>query len=516
MRKKQATPRSTEYIVNNKREVKSPIDKKGKNTASTVSDVSKLIPESGVTFSNGKDGEENRMISIGSIGNVGGGTAINNKITLNPDSPIPFGYNNRLAFGLSQYAYVPFLSDDDNYAQILMEAKLLSPTTLACINSKVHFCVDKGLVIENDKKDPKYDTWSKSVNLRRQNFTEVITEIFNNYFTYGNCYVELVRGSFGNISFVKPYVHNTQDVRLDYPDDDNIVHHVLISRWFRREMGVRFSDFKTVRIPLYDPNPLMQDSCWVLGDDGYYHTVIHIKRQECGFDHYGLPSNVGALPLMLLEYKCSRYNLDEFENNLSPGGILFLKGQASKTEAFDLAKNIVKQHTGDGKQGRWLVMSGNGQVDDIEVKPFDNKKDGDFIELMSAIQDMLFISNEWNKILVGGSLPTGLGHNGQIFRSVFDIYNNSVIHPTQCFIMGKFVNPFFQIHDKYCGTKFAQMGAMLITNAPDTFMGDLNINAILTKNEGRAIIGKQPIKGDEWELPIEAAKTNLETDRIAK
>lgn len=432
--------------------------------------------------------------------------AVNNSIRLDAQNPIPIEFNSNIFVSLKGKRYVPFLNPTDTFGQLLTEASLLSSTTQACVSSKAQYCVGKGIVFKDNKVDKQFTDWSACVNRKQESISDIIKRSFGHKFTSGNPYIQVVKGKVGGKKFVRVYLRDYLDCRLSSPDEDDICNSVYISKYFRK-LGLWGLDMtKTEEIPIYSPN--MFDNSWAEDEKGNLHTIFHLKNSIPGYEYYGMPSNIASLPQMVLEYKSARYNLDNFENNLVIGGVLVVKGAMTDEEAQKVGRDIIYQHTGDGKRGRWVILSSEtGLGDGVEIKEFTKAEEGSFIESDKHNSEKIFMANQWNKLLIGGSEQRGIGQgNSAYIRSVFDIANNTVIMPEQAFMIEKFINPLLEICDEHMGTSWRQMEPTLKAIQPVSFLGDINVNAILTVDEGREIIDKEAFGGEKGGAIIGAGK----------
>jgi hypothetical protein len=98
-----------------------------------------------------------------------------------------------------------------------------------------------------------------------------------------------------------------------------------------------------------------------------------------------------------------------------------------------------------------------------------------------------------------------MGNGGFAYLSaVFDTKNKTVIEPTREIIMQDFLNPFFELYDDWMGTNFSDLDLAFRTVSPASFIGEIDVNSCLTKDEGREILGKPAMedktKGQEFIL----------------
>lgn len=429
--------------------------------------------------------------------------SITNVATLDIKNPIPFepsGESDAFHFATRKNKrYIPFLAPKDNFFQILLEAKLLSPTNNSCINSKADFCTGKGLVHLEEKEDSTFKEfidWAKRVNKKGQSLNVISKSTFNNHFTFGNGFLEIVRVKVGSSRGLRVYLHSVLDCRLADPtdEDDDIPKTVFISKRFRRKNAWSLVDDLVVELPIYYGDENMQ---WYVSDEGTEHCVIHLKNETPGYEYYGMPSNCASLPQQILEYKGARANLDDLDNNMVIGGVVVLEGNVTQEEANKVGREIIHTHTGDGKRGRWTVVSGAKGITGSKIQSYDTKKDGSFLKMDENCESKIIDSNNWDSSLYGQHKSSGMGNGGFAYLSaVFDTKNETVIKPMQEWIMENFIKVVLKMHDEWVGTKWADLQIGFKTVSPVSFSGEIDVNKILTVDEGRAILG-QPAMEDQ-------------------
>ena len=442
-------------------------------------------------------------------------TTISNKAVLDVQNPIPFeptGQSDAFLFTISNKKYLPFLAPKDNFFQLLLEAKITSPTNNSCVNSKTNFCIGKGIYFKDAKQeDADFVKFKKRVNNKGQNFDKLFKSVFNNHFTVGNNFVEVIRGQVGSKKFVKIINRPFLDCRLSVPNDDDICESVFISKKFRRKNAWVLVENECVELPIYYGDPKMK---WYKdAKQNTEHCIIHVKNDFPGYDYYGMPDNVSSLPWQILEYKTVRYNLDIIDNNLIVGGVIFLEGNVSQEEGAKVGKDIIYTHTGDGKRGRWTVVTGGKDIAKSSMQQFDTKADGSFLKLDESVESKIIDSNNWDSTLYGQHAAGGLGSNGFAYlSSIFDTKNKTVIEPTQELIFNDLINPFFEIYDAWCGTKWSELDLGFQTVTPASFAGEIDINKIIKKDEARAIIGlpvlENTVQGSEM-VDVTKEKKNV-------
>lgn len=425
-----------------------------------------------------------------------------NVATLDVKNPIPFeptGASSAFHFTARNKKYLPFLAPKDNFFQLLLEAKLLSPTNNSCVNSKTNFCIGNGIYIKDQKeKNKEFNDFIKKVNKKGESLNKVAKSVFNNHFTVGNNYVEIVRGKVGSKKFIKIINRPFLDCRLSEPNDDDICESVFISKKFRRKNAWNLIEDEAVELPIYYGDEKMN---WYKDQLGFEHCIIHIKNSVPGYDYYGMPDNVSSLPWQILEYKAARYNIDLIENNLVVGGVIFLDGNVTQEEGKKIGQDIIYSHTGDGKYGRWAVVSGQN-VSKATLQQFNTNSEGSFLKMDDNVESKIIDSNNWDSALYGQHQTSGIGNGGYAYLSaVFETKQKTVIEPAQNLIIEDFFNPLFEIYDNWMGTNFSELEIGFEKVTPVSFAGEIDVNKVLTKDEGREIIGKPALgneKGNEF------------------
>lgn len=434
-----------------------------------------------------------------------------NVASIDVKNPIPFepsGESSVFHFSKRNRGYLPFLDSKDNFFQLLLEAKKLSPTNSGCVGSKTNFCIGKGMFIKDGAVNPDFEKFRKRVNKKGQSFDKLIRSGFNNHFTAGNNFFELIRGEVGAKKFMWVVNRSYLDCRLSIPNDDDICETVFISKEFRKRTAWTLEASKAVELPIYYGD---EDMTWYKSEAGTEHCVIHVKNEEPGYDYYGMPSNVSSLPQQILEYKNVRYNIDLIDNNMVMGGILAVDGNLTQEEAKKLGKDVVTSYTGEGKRGRIAVVSGK-EMSKSTFHQYDTQKEGSYLKLDESVSRKIVDANNWDKSLYGQHAESsGMGNGGFAYLSaVFDTKNKTVIEPAQELMMQDFINPFFELYDDWMGTRFSDLDLIFRTVSPASFIGEIDVNSCLTKDEGREILGKPAMedkeKGQEFILTAKNQK----------
>lgn len=390
---------------------------------------------------------------------------VTNEVKLDPQSPIPMDFGMFSAYSNNGNAYIPFLNPGDNFFNILAEARSLSVTHNACITTKTDYTVGEGIIASqnsNSADATAFQEWAKYVNNRRESLHNVLRKVVDGYLEWGNQPVEIVRLMIGKKKFLFVYPKNTMDCRLSWPDDNDEVKSVIISKVFRANKDGRrtfiYDPQAAKDIPLYKRGPGNKDQYWKKDETGNaQRTMLWLKNEVAGYDYYGMPSSVSSINYQKAEYDGIRYNLDNLDNNMVLGGAIFLTGNMPQDEADKVATSIIRRHTGKGKRGRVGVFSSEAGIADAKWVPFDTQKEGSYIELDNKIQDKIIFANQWDAVLAGLQNDSALGKGSGYLEQIYNQKMKTVIRPLQKKILEDFISTLLEIADDWFGTNWSSL-----------------------------------------------------------
>lgn len=410
----------------------------------------------------------------------------------NKSLPIPTNFDNAGFVSLGGFNYIPFFNPDDDQFKKLLTLRLLSPTQNSCIGDKVFYSVGDGLQIR-DKEFPA--AFDRKINNKRQLIDDILTKIFDGLYQDGNKFIEVARVTVGSKRLVHVYEHSNLDCRLEEDPKGYDPTYVIRSREFRKTGMIKNVD-KGIRIPLWTDLPMPGQKVWMRDELGVERTMFHIKNDVSGVDGYGLPSNFAGLMQTALEYKSSKFNLDNFENNMFIGGVLMIQGSMSPDDEKKLMRNIKKMHTGDGTYNRIMTLTSQEGITDSKFIPFSENKEGHFLELDNRVEEKIISANQWSKEIMDLKDGSGLGKGDNYLKTLFKAKYRTVIKPSQDKVMNNFIWPLMSIIDEHTGSSWSKEDWFIKPAIPVSFEGELDINSLLTVDEGREEIGRKAIGGE--------------------
>lgn len=418
---------------------------------------------------------------------------VSNQVKLDTVNPIPFEYGGESFSWVNQSAYIPFLPKKDTFAQMLLEARLLSATHNACISTKKDYCAGNGFIDADINKEISKEilAWFESMNLQNETVTDINNEIFEDLFTFGNVPIELVRTTVGGVKKLFIYVHCFLEWRLGKPNSEDMVEYAIQSKLFLRNQHYFNKEdlAKSKKLPIYSPLKTDKENWLRDPETDTERTLIWYKSPISGFTHYGLPSAVASMIYQILEYKGARYNLDNFDNNMVVASILALKGQLGQEEANKVARQIIAQHTGDGKRGRTAVIASEEGIEGSDLHKFETKTDGSFTLADNTWTQKIILANQWDSVLAGIVSPSTLGKGAGFITKIHELKLNTVILPAQQKLMNKVWNVIFKIADEWLKLGFANYNLRIKNNIDISGLTDVDITPAVQVNEVRKAKG---------------------------
>jgi hypothetical protein len=443
-------------------------------------------------------------------------SGVENSFDFDPEISLPIDFSGRAFTSPTGGNYYPFFAPSDTLFRKLLTLRLLSPTQSNCINDKTFYSVGAGLQV-TDKEFP--EAFDKKINRKRQTIDDILKAVAESHWQDGNNFIEVVRTEVAGEKFVHVYKHNNLDCRFAEPENEGEdPTHVIRSKEFRQEGILTFKkDANPIKLPIWTDIPMKESDVWLTDPNNKKtsRTILVLRNEVQGIDHYGLPSNFAGFIQAYLEYNVARFNLDNFENNMFLAGVLSIMGQVSGPEAKKLLSDIRRSYIGKGKQQRIFTVSSEQGIGDTKFTPFTQTHEGHFVEFDKHNEGKIISSNGWSKELLDMNDKAGLGKGGDYIAQLFKRKFHTIIKPAQQTVLNNFIFPLMQIIDEYKGTKFYDLPWTIKPVIPISLEGILDINSLLTVDEGREEIGKAP-DGDKRRISEVKGKATEQTNKTDK
>ena len=297
--------------------------------------------------------------------------------------------------------YIPF-GKDNLFPQYLADLKRHSSTHRSVLAQKTTFTTGSGFKTENNK----LKEFISDVNADGETLKDCFKKLADDYYTYGNAYLEGVVYE-GGVNF---YHKDAATARVSknkksicfHPDWDNYK---------------RTPEKKQV-IPIYPE----------IKSDRF---VIHYKDYESTFSFYGLPDYVAALEHIAIDYEIGKFNHTNFKNGFSPSAIVTVNGDFGEAEAEKFVETAKDTLTGSGNNSKILFLVKNADESrGTDVQILNNKEDGDFLDLQKLTDQNIITAHRWQPALSGIVSSGKMNNTGSEIRIAYELAMSTVIKDT--------------------------------------------------------------------------------------
>ena len=455
----------------------------------------------------------------------------------------------RALFGL--FDYLPFVREGELEQIIALINN--SPTAKAICNKVAYYTVGEGFYIRKEKSvlgeksaqiltpEEKNKLWAV---LSRQNsdgdtILDICKKAAFDYTAIGNAFTQLdvvqgfVFASHQNINFVRPFRSTDLKTRFFGVSAD-----WAILPYTGRSRGYEKYELNSVPATVKDiaAYPRWTDELDELLESEYGQganiaelygydksSMLQLKQYSPLMYQWGVPNWIGAKHFVELEYRIAKFNVSKFRNGLTTSGLLQLFGDLTAEQQKDYQEAFMHKMTDTGNDFKVIFQI----LENPELKanwvPFEQSYSGYFMELSNIAKDRIATGFEIPLSLVQAT-PGQLGNNQQI-RSEFEILYRTKIYDIQQSILRGIVKPYLDTVAETEGIEFLKSVELDFINiVPVSFAGDLDVNMLLTKTEGREILGYGPtlepaIKEEQIQSEAEAevqAEEELPKNILAK
>ena len=307
--------------------------------------------------------------------------------------------------------YIPF-GKDNLFPQQVAKVSREAPSHRAIINSKQLYV--GGNYFESE--DKKTIDFLEQIRFKK----DVYNNLLLDYLMGGNAYLELIKDSKNNL--LKFYHQDFTKVRI-HKDGDKVVVHNDWQNFKKDESKV---------IGLYPS--------YTKGDDGFLHTIFHIKDYEPEFNFYGIPSWFAGLRAANIAKKTNEFNDERLDNKFSIDGMLVIPGVSSPEDAKKIEKKL-EDYQGAEVAGKvfthYLQPLGVGeQREKAEFIPFNQQVDGVFMDLHRQSDSDLIKIHSWYRSL--SAFEENTGFDTQRILNDYKMALTSVILPLQDMFLSSF------------------------------------------------------------------------------
>lgn len=382
---------------------------------------------------------------------------------------------------------VPFFDFNNDFITVLSDIARTSSTHKRIIKQKTRMSIGDGFNVAKKKyslfqrqggavtegEKDILDGLLLSVNAKNESLLKVTEKAFAALYTYGNAYIQIARTKSGDGHTYKAVSLLTKKCLIKkYKTEPS---EMVYCQNFMLPNKQRYT------IPLY-PNFATVEG----RPKSVEYSIIHLKLDDPEFETYGLPEITSALLWAGLEYRIPKFNNRKFSEGFMPSAIVQLFGRYSSAEAKKAVKSITDKFTGDAESNKLFVQVLSDEKSAAKVQTIE-QKDGAFLELDKMATQKICIAHGWTLGMVGYEQAGSLGNN-QNLKTDFLIAYDNIIKPLQEMMAQEFVNVFLNL-----ATNGGDYSLSFSNSIPTAFLGDIDLNEVLTVDERRKILGYEPL-----------------------
>jgi len=362
------------------------------------------------------------------------------------------------------FDFIPFGDNVKNdLPQHLSMLRRKSATHRSILAQKVAFTTGAGFLSDDDK----VLEFLENCNASEEDFRIVLKNLFTDFYTIGNAYLEIVHYK-GGVAF---YHIDATTVRIS-KDKENVIIHPNWDEYMQ-------SQDDSVRIPFYPD---------FVQSDGGKRSVIHFKDYEPEFTNYGMPDYIAVLESISVDYEIGRWNNTKFKNHFQPSSIVEINGDMSDDEAEKLVEEAKAKFTGEGNNGKILFLVKNGDSSPATVTNISDTSEGNFLQLQDTTNQNIITAHRWQPALSGIVSGGKLSNTGSEIRIAYEMVMSTIIKNTIATIF----NPIKKV---LLDNGFNVDTLEIKQEPPISYMSDVKIESVLEINELRAIIGYESKDG---------------------
>jgi capsid portal protein len=348
--------------------------------------------------------------------------------------------------------YVPF-GDDNLFPQYLAELKRKSSTNRSVLAQKTIFTSGAKFVCNN----PELERFVEDVNADHESLRDVFKKLADDYYTFGNSYMECVIYDGG----INLYHLDATKVRMSKTNKEIYINSDWCRYWD--------NDEKITRLPIY---PRVAHNKF----------VVHFKDYEPTFNYYGLPDYVAALEHIAVDYEIGKWNHTKFKNGFQPSAIVEISGDMGEDEAKKLVREAQKKFVGDGNNGKIMFIVKNGDTSPANVSIIKDDQEGSWLDLQRVTDQNIITAHRWQPSLSGIVSSGKMNNTGSEIRIAYDLAMTTVIKDTSELLL----NGIRRVLYNELG--FDPRDLKIHYEPPVSYANEIDVKTVLTINEQRRML----------------------------
>ena len=348
--------------------------------------------------------------------------------------------------------FIPY-GTNNLFPQYLAELKRKSSTHRSVLAQKTIFTSGAKFVTNNEE----IKEYIKDVNADGESLRQVFKKLADDYYTFGNAYLEGVLFDGG----LNLYHIDATTVRMSKNKKEVYIH----PDWARYNTMKE----KVTILPLY---PQIKSNRFIL----------QFKDYEPTFQFYGLPDYTAALEHIAVDYEIGKWNHTKFKNGFQPSAIVEINGDMGEEEAKKLVREAQKKFVGDGNNGKIMFIVKNGDTSSANVQIIKDDQEGSWIDLQRITDQNIVTAHRWQPSLSGLVSSGKMNNTGSEIRIAYDLAMTTVIKDTSDMLL----NVIKKILFKELG--FFPEDLLIQYEPPISFATQIDPAKVLTINEQRRML----------------------------
>lgn len=302
--------------------------------------------------------------------------------------------------------YVLCYPENGKYQNLYLEQLALralrSPTHAACLNKRLDFFLGKGITTEDEAWMNKF---AMSLNYNEENLQELAEKDFKDTDWSGNSYIEIVK-----IGKEYQFYHRRPQGFRASKDGKG---YWYSGDWTKATKDSHYTPVFYPRFPNFDKVKDVHDQNKT---QDHVRCIAHFMDYDPRSQFYGRPHYVSAINDIDIEYRISKYNLDEFDNGFRADMMMTIFKDIKDEEEFEKAKAELKgQHTGEGKNGGFIIEAVDSEEGKAAIiQRIDRTTDGQFHAEAERAERNILKAHGMSKALAGVATEGQLGSNQQL------------------------------------------------------------------------------------------------------
>ena len=374
---------------------------------------------------------------------------------------------------ISGQPYVRY-GDNNLFPEFLQSLANRSALHNAILVSKLNYSYAKGLDYEGEGKDIITEGFIAHPN-PYEDLNSIYKKCLYDYILYGAFAVNVI-WDVDKEHIAEIYHCDVAKLRCGEKDERGHINEYYYSNnWLKTYT----KDYKSIKA--YNPK------------DRKGGQILYVREYRPGIDYYALPSYCGALNSIATDCEVSNYHLSDILNGMAPSKMItFSDGVPSEEEERAIKRQIEALYTGSDNAGKFILNFVNSPDNAPKVETLGGDNIGDqFTQLESSVLNQILAGHGvTSPLLVGLRVEgSGLGSNTDEIITAFSVFNNTIIKPIQDEVITEF-NKLLKFTKGYENLELKPTTA---TPVEFTFSEGI-LSQILTQNELREMIGKQPIE----------------------